>query len=129
MLVVARKRGLIEAVPEFEWLHAPLPEFDFLDFDEAKRLIEAAEDQLQTMIVTALRTGMRHGELLALRWQDVDLVAGRIMVRQNVVRGVIGTPKSGRRARSRSAMTYVVHSRNTVTCVARTCFATWTGTC
>ena len=96
MLVVARKRGLIEAVPEFEWLHAPLPEFDFLDFDEATRLIEAAEDQLRTMIVTALRTGMRHGELLALRWQDVDLVAGRIMVRQNVVRGVIGTPKSGK---------------------------------
>jgi integrase len=39
---------------------------------------------------------MRHGELLALRWQHVDLVAGRIVIRQNVVRGVIGTPKSGK---------------------------------
>jgi integrase len=31
-----------------------------------------------------------------LRWQDVDLVAGRITVRQNVVDGRVGTPKSGK---------------------------------
>ena len=96
MLVVARKRGLIEYVPDFEWLKAPQPDFDFLDFDEADRLVNAAEGQLRTMLMVALKTGMRHGELLALRWQDVDLVAGRITVRRNVVRGVIGTPKSGR---------------------------------
>ena len=39
---------------------------------------------------------MRQGELLALRWQDVDLIAGRLIVRQNVVRGIVGTPKSGK---------------------------------
>jgi integrase len=48
------------------------------------------------MILLALRTGLRLGELMALRWQDVDLVAGKLVVRQNVVRGFIGTPKSGR---------------------------------
>jgi integrase len=96
MLVVARKRRLIDFVPDFEWLRAPLGEFDFLSFEEADRLINAAEGQLRAMLIIALRTGMRHGELLALRWQDVDLVAGRIVVRQNVVRGVIGTPKSGK---------------------------------
>ncbi len=96
ILVVARKRHLIDFVPDFEWLRAPLGEFDFLDYGEADRLIKAAEGQLKTMIIVALRTGLRHGELLALRWQDVDLVAGRIVVRQNVVRGVIGTPQSGK---------------------------------
>ncbi len=96
MLVVARKRGLIEYVPDVEWLHAPQPDFDFLDFDESDRLVNAAEGQLRTMILVGLRTGMRQGELLALRWQDVDLIAGRLTVRQNVVRGVVGTPKSGK---------------------------------
>ena len=35
LLVVAKKRELIEAVPEIEWLKAPKPDFDFLAFDEA----------------------------------------------------------------------------------------------
>lgn len=96
MLVVARKRGLIDVVPEVEWFKAPRPDFDFLDFAEAERLIAAGEGEWRTMIIVALRTGMRQGELLALRWQDVDLVAGRVMVRQNVVRGRVGTPKSGK---------------------------------
>jgi integrase len=95
MLSIARKRGMIASVPEVEWLRAPLPEFDFLDFEESQRLIDAAEGEWRTMMLTALRTGLRFGELLALRWQDVDLVAGRIVVRQNWVLGQIGTPKSG----------------------------------
>ncbi len=96
MLVVARKRGLIESVPDVEWLKSERPEFDFLEFNEAERLPAAAHGEWRTMILTALRTGMRHGELIGLRWEDVDLVAGRITVRQNVVDGKIGTPKSGK---------------------------------
>jgi integrase len=48
------------------------------------------------MILVAPRTGMRIGELLALQWQDLDLVAGRFTVRRNVVWGHLGTPKSGK---------------------------------
>ena len=98
MLVIARKRGLIGAVPEIEWMRAERPDFDFLDFEEADRLIAAAraESEAFATIFVALRTGMRIGELRALRWQDVDLVAGRITVRQNLVDGHFGTPKSGR---------------------------------
>lgn len=95
MLSIARKRGLIAAVPEVEWLRPPKPEFDFLTFEESQRLVDAAEGEWRTMILVALRTGLRFGELLALRWQDVDLVAGRILVRQNWVLGQVGTPKSG----------------------------------
>lgn len=96
MLVVARKRGLIEFVPDVEWLKREHTDFDFLDFDEAKRLLDAAPGEWRTMILVALRTGMRHGELIGLRWEDVDLVAGRVVVRQNVVNGKVGTPKSGK---------------------------------
>jgi len=96
LLVVAKKRGLIESVPEVEWLRAERPEFDFFDFEEADRLLAVATGEWRTLILVALRTGMRQGELRALRWQDVDVVAGRIFVRQNVVRDQIGSPKSGK---------------------------------
>lgn len=96
LLVVAKKRGIIDAVPEIEWLRAPDPEFDFLDFEEAERLLAAADGEWRTMILVALRTGMRQGELLALRWEDVDLVKGLLSVRRSVVRNVISTPKSGK---------------------------------
>ena len=49
------------------------------------------------MILTGLRTGLRIGELRALRWQDVDLVAGRLSVRQAAAKNDVGTPKSGRK--------------------------------
>jgi integrase len=96
MLSIACKRGLIEAVPEVEWLQPPKPDFDFLTFEEAQRLIDAADGEWRTMILVALRTGLRFGELRGLRWQDVDLVAGRLMVRQSIVKGRVGSPKSGK---------------------------------
>jgi integrase len=96
MLGVAKKRGLIAMMPEIDWIKVPPSEFDFLDFDEADRLIAAAEGEWRTMILVAMRTGMRMGELLGLRWVDVDLSAGRINVRQNYVKGHVGSPKSGK---------------------------------
>jgi integrase len=45
-------------------------------------------------------TGLRRGELLALRWGDVDWLAQRIRVRRNYVRGQYGTPESRRSTRS-----------------------------
>jgi integrase len=52
------------------------------------------------MYRTAAMTGLRQGELLALRWRDVDWQAQRIRVRQNYVLGEFGTPKSKRSTRS-----------------------------
>ena len=47
--------------------------------------------------LTAIMAGLRHGELIALRWRDVDWLAARIRVRQNWVLGEFDTPKSVRR--------------------------------
>jgi integrase len=96
LLATAVEWKLLALVPQIKWLKAPLPEFDFLTFEEADRLIEAADKEWRPMITVALRTGLRLGELLALRWSDVDLEARRIIVRRAVARGVVGTPKNGR---------------------------------
>jgi integrase len=39
-------------------------------------------------VVREAKAGLGQGELLALRWSDVDLVAGRLVVRRSVWRGV-----------------------------------------
>jgi integrase len=52
------------------------------------------------MYRNAAMTGLRQGELMALRWRDVDWQAQRIRVRQNWVLGEFGTPKSKRSTRS-----------------------------
>ncbi len=55
--------------------------------DEARRLIDTAvDDRLQALYVTALATGLRQGELLALRWEDVDLDTRRLAVRHTLAR-------------------------------------------
>jgi integrase len=52
------------------------------------------------MYLMAAMTGMRQGELLALRWRDIDWPARRVRIRRSFVRGEFGTPKSKRSSRS-----------------------------
>jgi integrase len=94
----ARKRKLIAAVPEFEWFGKSEQPFDFLDFEEAERLLEGAAkvSEWECAIVLAIKTGMRLGELRALRWSDVDLVKRQVRISRNLWRHHEGTPKGGR---------------------------------
>jgi integrase len=46
------------------------------------------------MILVAVLTGLRVGEILALRWQDVDLSGAELKVEQAIYRGCLGTPKT-----------------------------------
>lgn len=56
---------------------------------------------MYVLYVLALRLGLRRGELLGLRWRDVDLSAGVLSVRQQVNHeGQITTPKSKKARRS-----------------------------
>jgi integrase len=79
----------------------------FLTLEEVDALVTAEEEAndllssvLALMYRTAAMTGLRQGELIALRWRDVDWPASKIRVRQSYVRGEITTPKSVRGSRS-----------------------------
>jgi integrase len=48
---------------------------------EEKRLLEAANPWMQRLIIAALDTGCRRGELLALQWADVSLAKGELTIR------------------------------------------------
>lgn len=53
------------------------PDREVLDANGGRRLLDVVKgDRLEAMYVLALTTGMRRGELLGLRWKDVDLSAG-----------------------------------------------------
>ena len=72
-----------------------------LDEDQVKRLLKAAEgDKLEALYILAITTGMRSGELLGLRWEDVDLEAGTLQVRRTVFNGQIEAPKTQKGKRS-----------------------------
>jgi integrase len=97
MLVLAAKRGHIKSVPEIEWLPVEDADFDFLEFEEADRLVLGADaGDWRAMIDVALRTGLRQGELLALEWDTIDLERRRIVVVRQVSRGIITSPKGGK---------------------------------
>ena len=64
------------------------------DADADMRRVERA------MYLTAAMTGLRQGELFALRWMDIDWLARKVRVRRSYVRGSFGTPKSKRSSRA-----------------------------
>ena len=60
-------------------------EMKVLDEDQAAEMLRAAADSyLRMALILALGTGMRRGELLGLRWADVDLDAGTLVVNQTL---------------------------------------------
>ena len=74
-------------------------EIDPLTEEEARRLLETVRGaRLEALYVLALNTGMRLGELLALKWEDVDLEGGRLRVRRTLTHAgkafVLGEPKT-----------------------------------
>src|SRR5688500_2774815 len=49
---------------------------------EADRLLQACEEPVRPIVLTALHTGMRKGELLGLTWDQVDMTHGFIRLKQ-----------------------------------------------
>lgn len=81
------------------------PDIRFLDREEVEALLRAVPDSSlgtleRAIYLVAAQCGLRQGELLALRWRDVDWAAGVVRVRRNFSRGTWGTPKSRRSSRA-----------------------------
>lgn len=85
------------AVQEWEWLEdnptrkikkpkEPRGRVRFLDDNERSRLLQACKessnDLLYLTVILALSTGMRQGELMGLKWQDVNLKDGYLILHE-----------------------------------------------
>jgi integrase len=54
--------------------------------EQVKLLLDAASgDRLEALYVLAVHTGLRQGELLGLKWDDIDLEAGALQVRRALI--------------------------------------------
>ncbi len=63
--------------------------------DELNRLVKHVGDGWHGLMVRLMaQTGIRIGEALGLRWQDVDTLTGRIHIRQRVRAASVNAPKS-----------------------------------
>jgi integrase len=109
LFAYAVKRGWLATNP-FAGVDRPrAPEVDadirYLELEEVEALLRAVADDYfgpteRVLYLIAATTGLRQGELIALRWQDVDWQASRVRVRRNYTRQSFGTPKSRRSSRS-----------------------------
>jgi integrase len=85
------RRPRVRECSEIRFLNQPELEALIAAIDIAKGPFGSTD---RAIFLTAAMTGMRQGELLALRWRDVDWMAKRIRVRRNYTRGHWSTPKS-----------------------------------
>jgi integrase len=72
-----------------------------ITLEQARHLLRVAEgSRLEMLLILALTTGMRHGELIALRWEDINLEQGAIYVHRTAmyiggkVKSIEGEPKT-----------------------------------
>jgi integrase len=93
-------RAALSAAVRWEWITVnsaevartpklPAPQPSPPSSEEAARIIAAAweqDDDWGTLVWLTMVTGMRRAELLALRWDDVDLDSGVLEIRRNYVR-------------------------------------------
>ncbi len=96
----ARSRGWIEQDPSAAVERQPVRysgDYDFYSREEIDALVNAAaSDQDAAVFLTAAMTGLRRGELVALRWRDIDFPGDAVRVRANYSFGQLVTPKSGK---------------------------------
>ena len=96
----AKKVWALPVNPAAEVEKPPLTrsgDIDVFSPEEVWALVRAAaSEQDAALFLTAAFTGLRRGELFALRWRDVDFAGSVIRVRSSYADGALTTPKSGK---------------------------------
>jgi len=81
ILNLAYDYELVDRVPRIKMEPVKKRDADFLDDDEVEAFLRAAPPTWRVFMLTAIRTGLRRGELFELRWGDLHLDARRPFLR------------------------------------------------
>jgi integrase len=129
----ARREGWVMANPctlvDKPRVESSNPDIRFLEPEEIEALLRGVPDDdlgriERRMYLTAAMTGMRQGELLALRWRDVDWPARRVRVRRNFVRGESARPSPS--APHAASPSPTASPASSINCTRRPCTAATT---
>lgn len=71
---------------EIEFKAEKVERVRYLQPEELSQLLEASQDWLKPIILVAVLTGMRRGEILSMRWADVDIQNRRIILPANITK-------------------------------------------
>lgn len=96
ILLTAVRYDVLKTSPRIKRLKVEVPDIRAFTPEQAQKLLQVIDPAWRTMLLVALHTGLRAGELRGLRWTDVDLFGRKVHVRQSIARKVVGPPKSGR---------------------------------
>lgn len=72
-------------------------EMEFLTEEEIKKVLDVAEVEypdFYPILITAIYSGMRRGEVLGLTWNCIDFNKSIIKVRKSLYKGILSTPKT-----------------------------------
>lgn len=84
--------------------HPGLSDQRVLGRSELAQLLHATPARYRPLLATAIATGMRFSEVLALSWGDVDFAAGVVHVRHQLARGRRGLPPRRVAPKTRAAV-------------------------
>ncbi len=66
----------------------------FYSADQVRMLLSVLTEPCASVVAVAVLTGMRIGEILALRWKRIDLLGATLEVAENYSSGEFGSPKT-----------------------------------
>lgn len=95
----AQEWNIIKAIPKIKMLKVPPQKFNFLKEEEYNELLKQAlkiGPDFYNMVLFTLRTGVRVGELMGLKWGDIDFEKKVVTIKRSLVNGIMGSPKSNK---------------------------------
>jgi integrase len=93
----AEEWGELQQVPKMKLLKVPPQRFDYLSWEDSEKLLGVIDDPMwYALVLLALRTGLRVGELIGLEWSDIDFDRQLLNLRKSIVQGIVSSPKNNR---------------------------------
>lgn len=88
LLVTAEEWELLNKIPKVKLLKVMSKDADYLTIEDCNKLLASAEGVWKDMILFAINTGLRYGEMVALKWRDVDFKKRMIIVEHSIVKDI-----------------------------------------